>query len=164
MLLLCTTIEGYCDPHHSTGFWGQSLGITCKEQLYGAHLAHRGGNSQLPVSILMLLTLALKVMSQEYTAAVLHAHCMQALYCLQASEPRSLYQRPECKGKAQRVRTHFILHYIFQNTKKKWKLPFLSYHLPQERVRLEQISILKQLLLLIGISTYGNEMELNLLN
>lgn len=49
-----------------------------KEQLYSGDQT-RWRLSQLPVSTLMLPTLTLTVMSQEYATAVLCAYCMQVL-------------------------------------------------------------------------------------
>lgn len=63
VLPLCTIIE-YSDPYYSSGFWGQILEITHKEQLCSVHLSHSGGNSQSHVSVVMMPTLALKVMNQ----------------------------------------------------------------------------------------------------
>lgn len=134
-----------------------------KEQLYSGDQTQWWRLSQLPVSTLMLPTLTLTVMSQEYAAAVLRAYCMQALRT--ACKPLSqgpINQRAECRGKAQRDRTCHLLLYNSQITKNKkdWSscpLSVISPTLPQKKVKLEQICALKQMLLLIGFP----HMEMN---
>lgn len=80
---VCTATEGVLSSTLFHCFMGAELKSKehkeHKEQLYSGDQTQWWRLSQLPVSTLMLPTLTLTVMSQEYATAVLCAYCMQVL-------------------------------------------------------------------------------------